>query len=66
MERLSKIYPSGAWGITGKLDVAILLLAAYEDTGLEPEEIILLRRIHDTINRPATCYAARRMARGNT
>lgn len=40
MERLTKIYPSGAWGITGELDDAILRLAAYEDTGLEPEEII--------------------------
>lgn len=40
MERLTKIYPSGAWGITSKLDDAILRLAAYEDTGLEPEEII--------------------------
>lgn len=39
MERLTKIYPSGAWGITGELDDAILRLAAYEDTGLEPEEI---------------------------
>lgn len=40
MERLTKIYPSGAWGITGEIDDAILRLAAYEDTGLEPEEII--------------------------
>ncbi len=39
MERLTKIYPSGAWGITGELDDAILRLAAYEDTGLEPEDI---------------------------
>lgn len=39
MERLTKIYPSGAWGITGELDDAILRLAAYEETGLEPEDI---------------------------
>lgn len=39
MERLTKIYPSGAWGITGKLDDAILRLATYEDTGLDPEDI---------------------------
>lgn len=43
MKRLTKIYPSGAWGITGELDDAILRLAAYEDTGLEPEEIIELK-----------------------
>ena len=43
MERLSKIYPSGAWGITGEVDDAILRLAAYENTGLEPEEIVIIR-----------------------
>ena len=31
MERMTKIYPSGAWGITGELDDAILRLAAIED-----------------------------------
>ena len=44
MERLTKIYPSGAWGIAGELDDAILRLAAYEETGLEPEEIELLAK----------------------
>ena len=39
MERLTTIYPSGAWGINGDIDAAILRLAAYEDSGLEPEEI---------------------------
>ena len=39
MERMTKIYPSGGWGITGELDDAILRLAAYEETGLEPEDI---------------------------
>ena len=39
MERLTKIYPSGGWEITGELDDAILRLAAYEETGLEPEDI---------------------------
>ena len=43
MERLTKIYPSGGWGITGELDDAILRLAAYEETGLEPEEIAKIR-----------------------
>lgn len=43
MKRLTKIYPSGAWGITGELDDAILRLAAYENTGLEPEEIVKIR-----------------------
>lgn len=43
MERLSKIYPSGAWGTTGEVDDAILRLAAYENTGLEPEEISKIR-----------------------
>ena len=43
MERLTKVYPSGAWGITGELDDAILRLAAYEETGLEPEEIAKIR-----------------------
>ena len=39
MERLTKIYPSGAWGISGSIDEAVLKLAAYEDTGFEPQEI---------------------------
>ena len=43
MERLTKVYPSGAWGITGELDDAILRLAAYEETGLEPEGIAKIR-----------------------
>ena len=43
MERLTKIYPNGAWGISGDIDDAILRLAAYEETGLEPEEIIELK-----------------------
>lgn len=47
MERLSKIYPSGAWGITGEVDDAILRLAAYEDTGLEPEEARSQKELFD-------------------
>ena len=43
MERLTKIYPNGAWGISGDIDDAILRLAAYEETGLEPEEIAKIR-----------------------
>ena len=31
MERLTKIYPSGAWGIDGEIDDAIHRLAAIED-----------------------------------
>ena len=43
MERLTKIYPNGAWGISRDIDDAILRLAAYEETGLEPEEIAKIR-----------------------
>ena len=39
MERLTKMYLSGAWGISGSIDEAVLKLAAYEDTGFEPQEI---------------------------
>ena len=39
MKRLTKIYPSGSYGIVGDIDDAVHRLAAYEDTGLEPEEI---------------------------
>ena len=43
MKRLTKIYPNGAWGISGDIDDAILRLAAYEETGLEPAEIAKIR-----------------------
>lgn len=43
MKRLTKIYPSGSYGIVGDIDDAVRRLAAYEDTGLEPEEIIELK-----------------------
>ena len=49
MERLTKIYPNGAWGISGDIDDAILRLAAYEETGLEPEEIDDLQDQYNTI-----------------
>ena len=49
MERLTKIYPNGAWGISGDIDDAILRLAAYEETGLEPEEIDDLQAQYNTI-----------------
>lgn len=39
MERLTINYPDGTIQGTGTLDEIILRLAAYEDTGLEPEEI---------------------------
>lgn len=39
MERVTHIAESGAWGIRGDIDDAILRLASYEDTGMEPEEI---------------------------
>ena len=38
-KRLSKIYPSGAWGIAGSIDDAIRKLAAYEDLGFSPDEL---------------------------
>ena len=31
MKRLTKIYPSGAWGIDGEIDDAVHRLAAIED-----------------------------------
>lgn len=43
MKRLTKIYPSGSYGIVGDIDDVVHRLAAYEDTGLEPEEIIELK-----------------------
>lgn len=43
MKRMTKIFPSGNYGIVGDIDDAVLRLAAYEDTGLEPEEIIELK-----------------------
>lgn len=39
MNRLTKKYPSGAWGIDGSIDEAVLKLAAYEDSGFTPEEL---------------------------
>ena len=40
MTRLTKKYPSGAWGIDGSIDEAVLKLAAYEDSGLCPERVM--------------------------
>lgn len=40
MKRLTHTSKSGSWGIRGDIDDAVLRLAAYEDTGLEPEEIL--------------------------
>lgn len=40
MKRLTHTLKSGSWGIRGDVDDAVLRLAAYEDTGLEPEEIL--------------------------
>lgn len=37
--RLTKIFPSGAWGIDGNIDDAVLKLAAYEDLDYSPEEL---------------------------
>lgn len=45
MKRLTKNYPSGSWGIDGDIDNAVLKLAAYEDTGLTPEEVQQMRWI---------------------
>lgn len=45
MERLTKIYPSGAWGITGELDDAILRLAAIEDILCDGEDEYDLDRL---------------------
>ena len=39
VERLTKKYSSGAWGIDGSIDEAVLKLAAYEDSGFTPEEL---------------------------
>ena len=45
MERLTKKYPSGAWGIDGSIDEAVLKLASYEDSGYTPEELQYIRWI---------------------
>lgn len=42
MERITRIYPSGNWGLKGGLDDAVKRLAAYEDTDLEPQLVRLL------------------------
>lgn len=42
MERITRIYPSGNWGLKGGLDDAVKRLAAYEDTDLEPQLVQLL------------------------
>lgn len=39
MKRLTKVYPSGAYGIDGSIDDAVLRLAAYEDSGIAPEDL---------------------------
>lgn len=45
MKRMTKNYPSGSWGIEGDIDNAVLKLAAYEDTGITPEEVQTMRWI---------------------
>lgn len=55
MERITRIYPNGNWGIKGGIDDAVKRLAAYEDTGLEPEEI---ERILDEYGRGLTLRAS--------
>ena len=47
MERLTQKFDSGAWGIRGSIDDAVLRLAAYEDSGLLPVEIYRLKREKD-------------------
>lgn len=42
MERITRIYPSGNWGLKGGIDDAVKRLAAYEDTDLEPQLVQLL------------------------
>ena len=42
MERITRIYPSGNWGLKGGIDDAVKRLAAYEDTGLEPQSVQML------------------------
>lgn len=43
VKRMTKNYPSGSWGIDGDIDNAVLKLAAYEDTGITPEEVQTMR-----------------------
>ena len=42
MERITRIFPSGNWGLKGGFDDAVKRLAAYEDTGLEPQSVQML------------------------
>ena len=42
MERITRLYHSGNWGLKGGLDDAVKRLAAYEDTDLEPQLVQLL------------------------
>lgn len=42
MERITRLYPSGNWGLKGGIDDAVKRLAAYEDTDLEPQLVRLL------------------------
>lgn len=45
MERITRLYPSGNWGLKGGIDDAVKRLAAYENTDLEPETISKIRDI---------------------
>ena len=47
MKRLTKIFPSGNYGIVGDIDDAVHRLAAYEETGSEPEAVELLAKQRD-------------------
>ncbi len=45
MERITRLYHSGNWGLKGGIDDAVKRLAAYENTDLEPETISKIRDI---------------------
>ena len=47
MKRLTSKYPDGTIQGTGTLDEILLRLAAYEDTGLEPEDVLTALEMAD-------------------
>lgn len=61
MERLTERMANGTVRRTDVMGESVMLrLAAYEDTGLTPEEITTLQELHDFYN-SKDCLASRRL-----
>ena len=62
MTRLTKKYPSGAWGIDGSIDEAVLKLAAYEESGYISERALYVRDGTGTKGTPASTTMGRKFS----